>query len=145
MKPNVVRDKSFSFAVRILKFCQQLKSEHREYELASQMLRSGTSIGANVEEALSAQSRKDFVHKLSIAAKEARETNYWLRLLVAANINTEPRLHELHAQSEELIRILNSILLSCRKREADSVKESPVRYDVNSEFRIQNSELEASE
>ncbi|WP_319805314.1 four helix bundle protein [Hymenobacter latericus] len=81
MRENIIQTKSYAFASRIVKAYRYLVAEHREYVLSKQLLRSGTSIGANVEEALAAASRADFVHKLTIAAKEARETNYWLRLL----------------------------------------------------------------
>ena len=78
---NVIESKSFSFAVRIVKLCRNLQSDNKEFVLSKQLLRSGTSIGANVAESQQAQSRADFISKLSIALKEAVETNYWLRLL----------------------------------------------------------------
>ncbi len=81
MKENVVRDKSYAFAIRIVKLYQHLSTKKKEFVLSKQILRCGTSIGANVEEALGGQSRADFVSKMSIAYKEARETCYWLRLL----------------------------------------------------------------
>jgi four helix bundle protein len=92
-KENAIRDKSYTFALRIIKLCQWLR-ESKHYEMSSQLLRSGTSIGANVEEALAGHSRKDFLHKMTIASKEARETNYWLRLLKDSEIltNNQPIL-----------------------------------------------------
>ncbi|MFD2784654.1 four helix bundle protein [Hymenobacter rubripertinctus] len=81
MRENVVRDKWYEFASRIVKAYKYLSLEKREFVLAKQLLRSGTSIGANVEEAIAGAPKADFIHKLPIAAKEARETNYWLRLL----------------------------------------------------------------
>ena len=80
MKENIILDKSFGFALRTIELCQELQKRH-QFVLADQLLRSGTSIGANVEEATAAQSRKDFISKMSIASKEARESRYWLRLL----------------------------------------------------------------
>src|SRR6266478_782555 len=80
MRDNVVRDKSFAFAVDVVRLGRRLH-EMREFVLADQIIRSGTSVGANIEEALAGQSRKDFISKMSIASKEARETRYWLRLL----------------------------------------------------------------
>ncbi len=80
MKENLVVDKTYAFASRIIKLYRYLTQEQREYVLSKQVLRSGTSVGANVEEAVAAASRADFIHKLTIAAKEARETAYWLRL-----------------------------------------------------------------
>ena len=81
MKESIIRQKSYDFASRIVKAYKFLASEQREHVLSKQLLRSGTSIGANFEEALAASSTADFIHKLNIAAKEARETSYWLRLL----------------------------------------------------------------
>ena len=78
---NIIQDKSFRFAVRIVNLCRYLQTEQKEYILTKQLLRSGTSIGANVAESQQAQSRPDFISKLNIALKEAYETNYWLRLL----------------------------------------------------------------
>lgn len=78
---DALRDKSYAFAIRIVKLSRYLSDEKKEYVLSRQILKSGTSIGANVEEAKQGQSKIDFVHKLSIANKEAFETNYWLRLL----------------------------------------------------------------
>src|SRR5690554_5817458 len=82
---NLIADKTFDFALDIIDFYIQLKDE-KEYVLSKQLLRSGTSIGANVEEAIAAQSKKDFINKMSIASKEARETKYWLRLLSESKI-----------------------------------------------------------
>ena len=82
---NIIQQKSFVFAVRIINACKYLKKEKHEFIIAKQMLRSGVSIGANVEEAIGAQSKADFIHKLSISYKEARETLYWLRLLYATD------------------------------------------------------------
>lgn len=81
MKENVLGQKAYAFALRMIKLYQYMAQEHREYILSKQILRSGTSIGANIEESIHAQSKIDFIHKLSIAQKEASETNYWLRLL----------------------------------------------------------------
>jgi four helix bundle protein len=81
MKENVIVAKSYAFAIRIVELYEYLKGEKKEYVLAKQLLRSGTSVGANVEEAVAGQSTLNFIHKLSIARKEARESSYWLRLL----------------------------------------------------------------
>lgn len=85
MAESIVKQKSYDFALGIIKFCGQLKTR-KHFEISSQLLRSGTSIGANIEEALAGRSRKDFFAKMSIASKEARETNYWLRLIRDAEI-----------------------------------------------------------
>jgi four helix bundle protein len=85
MKDNVIRDKSYQFALKIIELYKSLTQQHKDYVLSRQVLKAGTSIGANVNEALEAESRADFTHKLSIALKEARETAYWLRLLKDAD------------------------------------------------------------
>ena len=84
MKTNILKDKSYAFALRSIKLFQYLTAEQREYVLSKQLLRSGTSIGANVEEAFQGESTSDFIHKLSIANKEAFETQYWLRHFATA-------------------------------------------------------------
>jgi len=85
---NVIKNKSYNFAIRIVELYKYLKNSKREFTLSRQILRSGTSIGANVEEAIGGQSKKDFISKLSIAYKESRETNYWLRILKDTNYIT---------------------------------------------------------
>ncbi|GAA4012206.1 four helix bundle protein [Hymenobacter fastidiosus] len=114
MKPNAVRDKSFAFASRIGKASKYLPTEQREYVLSKQLLRSGTSIGANVEEALAGVSKADFEHKLAISAREARETSYWLRLLHDNNYLNDSAFHSLPAECLALLKILNSILLTSK-------------------------------
>ncbi len=109
MKPSVVQDKSYAFALRTIALARWLK-EQREFEIAGQILRSGTAIGANVEEALAGISRADFIAKMSIASKEARETHYWLRLLRDSKIVPESRIAPLQNESLELIRILTAIV-----------------------------------
>lgn len=106
MKENLLRDKSFAFALRIVKLNQYLISEHREYTLSKQVLRSGTSIGANVEESIHAQSKIDFVHKLSIAQKEAAETRYWLRLLKEGSYIKQNLAESMLSDCDELQRML---------------------------------------
>jgi len=109
MAESIVKQKSYNFALQIIKLCVQLRNA-KHFEISSQLLRSGTSIGANVEEALAGQSRKDFFAKMSIASKEARETNYWLRLIKDAGIVNEQESQNLVEASEELIKILTSIV-----------------------------------
>ncbi|MHC4073060.1 MAG: four helix bundle protein [Planctomycetota bacterium] len=101
--------KSYDFALEIIKFCAQLRNQ-KHFEISSQLLRSGTSIGANIEEALAGRSRKDFFAKMSIASKEARETNYWLRLIRDAEILDGQHCEKLLEVSEELIKMLTSIV-----------------------------------
>ena len=108
MADSIIQKKSFEFALVIIRLYQKLQ-EKREYVISKQLLRSGTSIGANVEEATAGQSRRDFLSKMSIASKEARETHYWLRLLQASNLVDIDVSQELK-HSDELIRILTSIV-----------------------------------
>ncbi len=106
---NVVQVKSFAFAVRIVRLYQFLANEKREYVLSKQLLRCGTSIGANVEESIGGQSRADFLSKLSIAYKEARECLYWLRLLKETDYLTEDQFRSISTDAEELCRIIAAI------------------------------------
>ncbi len=109
MSQNLIREKSYAFAVQIIKLCKKLE-ETKEYVLAKQLLKAGTSIGANVEEALAGQSRADFISKMSIASKEARETNYWLRLLRDSEIISLDQVAGMLNESEELVNILTAIV-----------------------------------
>ena len=112
-----ITERSFQFAVRIVRLCQFLEKQDRvSRTLASQLLRSGTSVGANIEEAQAAQSKADFTAKMSIARKEARETHYWLKLLVASEIISETKLSGLLQETDELVRILTSIVKSAQTR-----------------------------
>jgi four helix bundle protein len=114
MKENVVKEKSFAFAVRVVNMYRHLTEQRKEFVLSKQVLRSGTSIGANVEEAIGGQSRADFVSKLSIAYKEARETSYWLRLLRETKYLDENEAASLLNDLDELLRIISSILISSK-------------------------------
>ena len=115
-KPNPGLEKSFAFALRIVKLYQHLSDRKKEFVLSKQILRSGTSIGANFEEAHGAQSDSDFNSKISIAYKEARETSYWLRLLKASNYITEKQYNSIYPDCEELIKITTSIQLSMKNK-----------------------------
>ena len=107
---NAIESKSFQFAVRIVKLCRHLRDNRHETVLSRQLLRSGTSIGANVAEARQAQSRPDFVAKLSISLKEAVETNYWLRLLKATDDLSESEYNSIITDCIELEKMLTSIV-----------------------------------
>lgn len=113
---SVVLDKSYAFALRIVKLCRYLENEQREFVLSKQLLRSGTSVGANVEEATGAQSAKDFIHKMSIAYKEARESSYWIRLLHDSDILNKTEFDSMHRDCEELLRIIGSICKTSREK-----------------------------
>jgi len=111
MKKNIVKDKSFQFSLEIIKLYQYLIKTKSEYILSKQVLRSGTSIGANIEEGLVAQSKKEFIAKLNISLKEAHETHYWLRLLKESGyINKD----DLIIKAEELFKLLTSIIKSTK-------------------------------
>ncbi|MCE2457309.1 MAG: four helix bundle protein [Dehalococcoidia bacterium] len=108
-------ERTFAFAHRVLKLCQYLdRTPGVNRLLANQLLRSATSVGANVEEAQAGQSRADFVSKISIACKEARETHYWLRLLSAAGIVDQQRLGDLLDESNQIVAILTTITKNAR-------------------------------
>ncbi|MCX6713290.1 MAG: four helix bundle protein [Candidatus Vogelbacteria bacterium] len=109
MKENLIQKESFSFAVRIIGLYKHLVEKKKEYILAKQILRSGTSIGANIEEAIGGQSKKDFITKITIAYKEARETHYWLRLLKETKFISENEFNSISLDCERIVRILGSI------------------------------------
>jgi len=111
---NVIKVKTFKFAVRIVKLYQYLRIEKKEYVLSKQILRSGTSVGANVEEAGGGISRLDFSHKISISYKEAKETHYWLRLLKESDYLEKRLFDSLISDCEEICKILYSILKTTR-------------------------------
>ncbi len=110
MGNSVIKDKSFLFAVRVVKLYQFLCSEKREFIISKQVLRSGTSIGANVREALQGQSKKDFLSKISISLKEANETAYWIELLHATNYIDDQQKDSIYTDCNELISILTAIV-----------------------------------
>lgn len=111
---NVILEKSFEFALLIIKLSKALR-ERREYVFADQLLRSGTSVGANVEEAIASVSRKDFHAKMSISSKEAREARYWLRLLIASETMKTEEVNEALSKADEIIRIITAIVKTIRK------------------------------
>ena len=115
MAESIVAQKSYQFALRIIKLCQYLRIQKKEHVLSRQLLRSGTSIGANTEEAVAAQSKADFINKLVIALKEAHETSYWLRLLKDADILNQEGFESIHSDCIELKKMLSSIILSSKK------------------------------
>ena len=113
---NVVVDKSKAFAVRIVKMYQHLSRENNEYVLSKQVLRSGTSIGANVKEAIRAQSKPDFIAKMQIALKEASETEYWIELLTETEYISEKQAESLLADCQELLKLLTTIIKSAKTK-----------------------------
>lgn len=110
LQPSTVAEKSKVFAIRIIRFAQMLRNKKREYTLSKQILRAGTSIGANIRESKNAQSDLDFISKLSIALKEADETAYWLELLIGSELIERPVFDELYKEVNELIYMLTAII-----------------------------------
>jgi len=115
MKENIVRDKSFGFAIRIVKLSKYLVEQKREFVLSKQILRSGTAIGALIRESEHAESKADFIHKLSIALKEANETDYWLDLLYKTDYLEEKQHQSIKTDILELIKLLTSIIKTSKK------------------------------
>ena len=116
---NVVVDKAFAFAVRIVNLYKYLNHEKKEFIMSKQLLRCGTSIGANINEAQAGQSKKDFIAKMSIASKEARETQYWIKLLIATEYLTITDKHTqaLVTETEEINKLLTSIVKSAQDKQ----------------------------
>ncbi|MDR0567136.1 MAG: four helix bundle protein [Prevotellaceae bacterium] len=115
MKENLMLDKTFEFAVRIVNLYKQLTTDKKEFVMSKQILRSGTSMGANSEEANSGQSKKDFIAKLEIVLKEAKETRYWLRLLNKTEYIDSKIFESMLADCTEIIAIVTAIILTTRK------------------------------
>ncbi len=113
-KPRILKEKSYAFALRIVKLYRHLAEEKREFVLSKQVLRSGTSIGANIAEANQAQSKADFIHKLSIAHKESFETEYWLNLLRDSEYITDLQSRSLIEDSCELQKILTTSIKTAK-------------------------------
>jgi len=115
VKDNIIVQKSYTFALAIIQL-YKLLVEKKEYVMSKQVLRSGTSVGANIHEAVGGETKKDFIHKLGIAVKEARETSYWLNLLKDSDYLHVDEFNRLNNLCDELIRILNSIILTTKER-----------------------------
>ncbi len=112
---NIIQTKSYAFALKIIKLYQYLVNEKKEYVMSKQLLKSGTSIGANIEEAQGAQSKKDFIAKISISYREARETRFWLRLLKDSKILEEKLVDEHLQDVNEICKIISKIQISSKK------------------------------
>lgn len=116
MKNNIVKDKSFDFAIRIVKLYQYLCNEKKEFTLSKQLLRSGTSIGAMIREAEHAESKNDFIHKFAIAQKEANESVYWLELLKATDYLNEKEFENINNDAIAILKLITSILKTTKKQ-----------------------------
>lgn len=116
IKDNIIQRKSYDFALKSISLYKKITSENKEYTLSKQFLRSSTSIGANVEETIGAQSERDFLSKISISYKEARETHYWLRLLKDSNYISYEDATEMLSLCEEILRIIGKIQITIKSR-----------------------------
>ena len=142
IRRNIVQEKSFDFALEIIRLSRRLQHDCKESLLSRQLVRSGTSIGANIEEAIAAQSKKDFLAKMQIAMKEARETHYWLRLIYRSGLTVGPDIDALLRHCTELITILSSITLTTRQNLALNKPFHPSDCG-NSSLHIPHSQLGA--
>ena len=115
MKVSQIEVKSFEFAVRIVNLYKYLREDKREFILSKQIMRSGTSIGANVREAKYGESKADFVHKLAIALKEANETEYWLQLMVSTGYITQKQFDDIEKDITDLLKMLTAIIKSSKE------------------------------
>jgi four helix bundle protein len=127
-KSNILKEKSFAFAVRIIKLYKYLKSKHNEYILSRQIIRSGTSIGALIRESENAESKKDFIHKLNISLKETDETQYWLALLYETEFMTKEMFDSINTDVEELIKLLVASVKTSKEnlKSSSKVLHSPL-------------------
>lgn len=116
MKKSPLREKSFQFAVEIILFYKHLINNEKEFVLSKQLVRSGTSIGAQIREAGNAESKKDFVHKLGISQKECDETLYWLELMEATDFIGKQDFEALHSKGSEIMKMLKSSILTTKSR-----------------------------
>ena len=113
---NIIRERSFAFAIQIVELSKYLMNDKKEFVLSKQLLKSGTSIGANVREADNAESKPDFIHKMGIAQKEADETVYWIELLYAAKFLDKDKFEQLIDEANQILKIIKSIILSSKAK-----------------------------
>ncbi len=114
MKENILADKSFEFALRVIKMYKHLKNFKGEYVMSKQLLRSGTSVGANICESEHSESKQDFIHKLSIGQKEINETLYWIRLLYKSDYLTDVEFKSIFSDAQELLKLLTSSIKTAK-------------------------------
>ena len=118
-KENVIVKKSFEFALKIIEFAETLESQ-RKFVFANQILKSGTSIGANIREAQNAESKADFIHKLGIAQKECDETTYWLELLKETDYLTDKEFESINSEATELLKMIRSAIITSKKKQSEN-------------------------
>jgi len=118
LKDNIILEKSFEFAIRVVKLYKHLCDDKKEYVLFKQLLRSGTSVGANINEAQAGQSKNDFIAKMAIASKEARESKYWIDLLIKTDYlnKNDKHVQTLVSDIDEIVRLLTSIVKSSQSK-----------------------------
>ena len=110
-----IKKRTFTFELETVRFCNSLRVSETEFILTKQLIRSATSVGANVRESRNAESKKDFIHKLSIAQKETNESCYWLELLMELYPKQQSQAKELHSESDELLKILSAMIINSKK------------------------------
>ncbi|NJO00858.1 MAG: four helix bundle protein [Bacteroidia bacterium] len=115
MRENIIKDKSLRFAIRIVNLYKLLSGERKEFVMSKQLLRSGTSVGANIQEAQNGESKADFIHKLGIAQKETNETLYWLELLKETDYIAKEEFESMHSDATEILKIIRTIILNTKK------------------------------
>jgi len=118
MNENILKEKSFQFALRIVNLYKFLCNEKKEFVLSKQLLRSGTSVGSNIREAQNAESKNDFIHKLSISQKECDETMYWLELLNQSKYLTDTEFASIHNDANEILKMLRSAIITSKQKKS---------------------------
>ena len=116
MASSQIVEQSYQLAKSVVILVQQIQNDRREFLMSKQLLRCGTSVGANISEAQSAESRSDFIHKLSVSLKEARETSFWLRLMFDTNYISDKHFNDLHGQTDAVIRMLTKSILTMKNK-----------------------------
>ena len=119
-RKSIIKDKSFAFAVRIVRLYKHLCENKKEFVLSKQLLRSGTAVGALVREAQNAESQKDFIHKLGIAQKECDETTYWLELLKETDYLTDKEFESINSEATELLKMIRSAIITSKKKQSEN-------------------------
>ncbi len=137
ISPSPMREKSMDLAVRVVNLCRHLVSEKNEYVLSKQLLKSGTSPGANIREAQNGESTADFIHKLGIAQKETDETLYWLELLFQTKYLTETEFNSMYKDAEELLRIVRSAIITKKKNKLIEVAKTIALVILSTYFLLQ--------
>lgn len=123
-RKNIIKEKSFTFSIHVIKICRFLTEIKKEYTLSKQLLRSGTAIGALVREAQNAESTKDFIHKLAIAQKECDETIYWLELLKETDYINQSEFDLLNQNAIELLKMIRSAIITTKKNNTQAIYQT---------------------